>query len=135
MNNKEQVYFEDLAIEGQVCPHDDAVVPDGVKTYYRVLKNNPATSECFISHRVKFPEKEFDDECEARSVSLSDSLEGLINGYFKVQANKKKARNIGVLTLLPTDGVVKQTGHKSHHSWWRSQTFDHTTVTVQLIEV
>ena len=128
-------YFESLEIEGQVCPPEDAVQPDGKKEYYRVLKSNPPTSDCFISHRIKFPEREFDDECEARSVSLSDSLDGLINGYFRMQANKKKARNIGAIVLTPNDGVIKQTGFKTHYSWWRSTDFELASVTVKTIEV
>lgn len=131
----EITYFEDLVIEGQVCPHADAVIPDGKTEYYRVLKSNPATSECFISHRLKFPEREFDDECEARSVSLSNSLEGLINGYFRIQANKKKQKHIGAIVLTAKDGLIKQTGFKSHYSWWRSTDFDIATVKVQQIEI
>jgi len=133
MSTSEFEYFENLEIEGQVCPPDDAFPPDGKKEYLRVLKNNPPASECFISHRVKSPEKKFGDECEARSVSLSDSLEGLINGYFKIQANKKKARYIGVIVLTPKDGVIKQTGPVTHYSWWRSQAFSLDSVNVQEI--
>lgn len=133
MSTSKIEYFENLVIEGQVCPPDDAFPPDGKKEYLRVVKNNPITSESFISHRVKFPEKEFDDECEARSVSLSDSIDGLINGYFKIQANKKKARYIGVIVLAPKDGVIKQTGSRSHYSWWRSQAFSLDSVNVREI--
>ena len=58
-------YFEDLNATGITCPPTDAFKPDGKKEYFRVVKHNPATSDCFISHRAKFPTKVFKDECEA----------------------------------------------------------------------
>ena len=75
-------YFEDLKIVGQICPPPDAIYPDGKKEYYRVVKSNPANSECFISHRAKFPEMVFDDECVARAISLSDSIGSIIDDMF-----------------------------------------------------
>ncbi len=123
MANSSIEYFEDLAIAGMICPPEDAVPPDGTKEYYRVVKHNPATSECFISYRAKYPAEIFHDECEAHAISLSDNLQGLINGYFKTPAHKKKKRLIGHLILQFKDGVLKQTGAVSHYSWWRSRAF------------
>lgn len=131
------VYFEDLHVEGQSCPPPDVSVPNGEKEYFRALNGNPPTPECFISHRLKFPTKSFSDECEARSLSLSDTIDGLINGYYKIPAIRRrhKVAIIGSIFLKDTDGHVKQTGAKSHHSWWRSQAFDTATVTIQEIQL
>lgn len=127
-------YFEDLNISGQICPPEDIFLCDGKTEYYRVVKTDPATSDCFISHRLKFPTGVFNcDECEVRSISLSNSIEGLINGFFKTPAHKKKEKLIGVVILCEMDGAIKQTGADHHHSWWRSKTFKPENVTVARI--
>ena len=126
-------YFEDLSATGVTCLPTDAFKPDGKKEYFRVVKHNPAISDCFISHRAKFPTKVFKDECEARAVSLTDSLEGLINGYFKIPAHKKKNHFIGSVKLKPQDGLLKQTFAAGHHAWWRSPVFEPSSANIQTI--
>ena len=133
MTRQDINYYEDLGIEGQVCPPQDAVFGDGETTYFRVVKTNPVVETCFHSHRRKFPEKPYPDECDARSLSVAKSLEGL-SGYFRSPAFKKKIALIGVVTLSPMDGRVKQTGASYHYSWWRSAAFDLSTVRVQEID-
>jgi hypothetical protein len=135
MKNVEITFFEDLVVEGQVCPPADAAFPNGEKEYFRVLNSSSQIADNFDSHRKKFPNKVFGDECVARSLSLSDSVDGLINGFFKLPANKKKARKLGLIVLLPKDGLIKQTGNDFHYSWWRSNQFDFSNVTVKEIEV
>jgi hypothetical protein len=133
-------YFEDLTSTGCTCPHEDAFVPDGKKVYFRVLKSTPITSSCFLPTLIKGdrPLPDGFDECIGKSVSIYDDLQGMINGFFKIQAkkNKKKQIGVGVLKLTPKDGVLKQTfDHKNHHSWWRSQAFDVAAVAIQEIEI
>lgn len=128
------IYFENLDELSINCPHDDAFEPDGIKEFYRVLKSDPATSNCFLPTPLKNGKplpKGFDD-CIGLSVSIYDDLQGMINGFFKLPSNKGKKRLIGILKLKETDGRIKQTfDHKNHHSWWRSNDFDITTVTIK----
>lgn len=131
-------YYEELEALGINCPHEDAVKPDGVKDYYRVLKSNPATSESFLPTPLNAnkPIPNGFDECIGKSVSVYDDLRGMINGFFKLPSNKGKKKFIGVLKLKNTDGRIKQTfDHKNHHSWWRSSDFDIATVTIQEFEI
>ena len=37
---------------------------------------------------------------------------------------RHKHKNVYALTLVETDGVVKQTFKPSHHSWWRTTKFE-----------
>ncbi len=137
MASVDTTYFEDLAATGITCPHEDAIVPDGSKTYFRVLKSNEINSDCFLPTTIKSDKPlpdEFDD-CIGKSVSIFDSLEGMINGFFKLPHNRGKKKHIGILQLKPNDGMLKQTFSKSHHSWWRSQAFDIATVTIKEIEL
>lgn len=127
-------YFEDLNISGQTCPPEDVFFSDGTTEYYRAVLSNPATSDCFISHRLRFPTKVFSlDECEVRSISLSKTIEGLIHGVFKTPAFKKREKLVGVVVLSEADGAIKQTFAEHHHSWWRSKTFKPENVTVTRI--
>lgn len=134
-----QEYFEDLNV-GCTCPHADAFVPKGEKTYYRIIKAEAANSACFLPTPIREgrPLPDGFDDCIGKSVSIYDDLDGMINGFFKIQAGKKKSRSIkiGELRLQEKDGVLKQTfDNKNHHSWWRSQHFDPTQVIVREIEI
>lgn len=125
-------YFEDL-INCGVCPHVDATVPDGIKVYFRVVKENPATSECFLPTA---PRKDLlpPDPCIAKAVSIYDSIDALKNGYSRNPTRKKERGLIATIILKPCDGMVKQTFSAGHYSWWRTKEFDHTAVTVQILE-
>ena len=127
-------YFEDLNV-GCTCPHEDAFVPDGEKVYYRKLKGNNAIEDSFVA--PPFNESLIDraDACIQKSLSLFDDIDVLINAVIKIQSGKKKSKRIAVLKLSPSDGMVKQTFGKNHHSWWRSQLFDVASVTIQEIEI
>lgn len=133
MSNQNITYFEDLVIEGCTCPPEDAFLPNGETELYRIVKYNTAMSDCFISHRKKHPTKSYSDECIARAVSTFDSIEGLLNAFLKTPAGKKKERLIGKVVLQEKDSMIKKTFSKGHYSWWRSQSFDVSTVTLQKV--
>lgn len=129
-------YFEDVTAAGILCPHEDAFVPDGERLYYRVLKNNLVSSDCFLPTIVKEdrPLPQGYDNCIGKSVSIYDDLEGMINGFFKLPSNRGKRKTIGLLKLTANDGLLKQTfDNKNHHSWWRSNAFDIATVATKEI--
>ena len=133
MTINELTYFEKLQETGLACHHEDAFSPNGSVVYYRILKHNPPVSDDFLPTKIQ-EGKHKPDSCVQKAVSVSDSLEGLLNGYFKTPAHKKKKRIIGKLTLKPEDGKLKQTFAAGHHSWWRSQAFNPVTVSVQEVE-
>lgn len=125
-------FFEDLTTTGNTCPPDDAFSPNGEQEYFRVIKKNKPIAESFVPK--KFKEEDAVDPCIAKALSVSDSLQSLINGYFKIPANKKREVLVGTLKLVNNDGLIKQTFAKGHHSWWRSTVFDTSTVAIQTIE-
>jgi hypothetical protein len=123
-------YHQDLT-DCQPCPHEDAFAPDGITPYYRVVRQNPVTSDSFLPTQLR--EGIEVDPCIAKSVSIYESLDGIRNGYSKTPALKNKQGFIAILLLQPEDGLLKRTFSNGHHSWWRSTNFDHTTVTVQQV--
>lgn len=127
MAENKTIYFEDLASVGIMCPHEDAFLPDGSKVYYRYIHGGNVSSDSFLPTKVNldkpFP-KVFDD-CIAKSVSIFDDINGLMNGVFRLPHHKGKTRTIGLIKLTPKDGVLKQTfDNPNHHSWWRANGFD-----------
>jgi hypothetical protein len=129
-------YFEDLCKLDLICPHTDALECDGTKIYYRAIKGE-LSSDSFLPTPLddSRPLPKAFDECIAKSVSVFDDLQGLINAVYRLPFNRGKKKTIGILKLAPTDGKIKQTfDNKSHHSWWRSKTFNITTVTKQDVE-
>ncbi len=122
-------YHQNLADCG-VCPPADAFEPDGVTPFYRVVKENPVTSDCFL------PSKPRDgvDPCILKAVSIFISLEGIRNGYSRIPAMRNKQGFIATLVLQQHDGMIKQTGEGGHHySWWRSNGFNFENVQVQIV--
>jgi hypothetical protein len=130
----EITYFEDLNV-GCTCPHEDAFLPDGEKVYFRKLKANNAIENSFVAPPFNEALIEKADPCIQKSLSVFDDLNMLINAVMKIQAGKKKTKQIAVLKLSFNDGLVKQTFGKNHHSWWRSNSFDVSTIIIQEIEI
>jgi len=126
-------YFENLTLPDITCPPPYSFKANGEQVYFRVLKHKPATSECFLPTPPR-EGKPKPDACIAKAVSLSNSLDGLIHGFFKTPAHKKKQKLIGILKLTPKDGMLKQTFAPAHYSWWRSKAFSPETVTIQTVE-
>lgn len=127
-------YFEDLNV-GCTCPHEDAFLPDGEKVYFRKLKGNKTIEDSFVAPPFNAALIDRADACIQKSLSVFDDLDMLINAVIKIQSGKKKSKRIAVLKLGSSDGMLKQTLSRNHHSWWRSQAFDITTVTIQEIEI
>ena len=137
MIDKNLIYFEDLASTGIPCPHQDAAIPDGATVYYRYVKDGTVTSSSFLPTALK-PDKPMPangDDCILKSVSLFDDLQGLINAVFRVPSNRGKKKLIAAFCMDATDGRIKQTFGKHHHSWWRSKDFDFTKAMVKEIIV
>ena len=130
-NNME--FFEDLSVI-DVCPPNDIIIPNGENEFFRVLKSEQIKSEHFLPKKLSEKDKRNIDPCIAKSVSLNDNLEGLLNAYFKTPAHKKKIRLVGVLTLNSEDGRIKQTFAAGHYSWWRSSVFEPSSVNIKKVE-
>lgn len=119
-------WFEELPKE---CPPADSQECNGV--YYRVACGNPATSADFFSQRMLAPTKAFMgmgiDECVVRAVSVFAELD---DARHLLKLPKFKNAKIAQVNLQPDDGNIKKTFKKSHHSWWRSKSFDVATAKI-----
>jgi len=110
-------WYEELP---EKCPPSDAYNPNG-KFYYRLVQDLKNCEADLVSHRFLDPEKKFNaDECICRAVSVFENIEDCEN-LTKLPRHKNK--HILKLKLNQNDGLIKQTGKPSHHSWWRSINF------------
>ncbi len=104
------------------CPPSDSFTVSGQK-YYRLTKDKIPTNDDFTSMRIEFPQREFIDrpECIVCAVSVfADKFD--CDNLLKLPRHRGKS--VFELNLQTTDGVIKQTFKPSHHSWWRSISFD-----------
>lgn len=107
------------------CPPPKAQPPNDSE-FFRLVDRTPPAEKDFFSLRKLFPDRQFNaTECQARALSVFDSLEQCEN--LRKLPNRKK--QVVVKLKLPREaGVVLQTGkNKNHFSWWLSQTFNPTT--------
>ncbi len=128
-------YFEDIKDLEITCPPENALIPDGTKEFYRVVKHNPATSNCFLPRKVLFTDMDNFDQCILKSLSTFDNIDGLVNAFFKTPAHKKKRKLIAACILQENDGKIQQTFSPGHYSWWRSKLFDPSSAKIQEVEV
>ena len=112
------------------CPPEDVLVPSDHPFYRMASQATTYTAEDFKSYAEADPQRNWGERLPL-ALGLS-----LINSESKARKNLKlpmfrQFKGIIVLTLNPTDGVVKQTGvHLSHYTWWRTKSFQMSNLTM-----
>lgn len=112
------------------CPPEDVYVALEHPFYRMAYSAEAYSDEDFKSYAELNPNKDWGDMLPL-AVGLS-----IIDNEDKAKRNLKlpifkKFNGIIVMTLNPTDGVVKQTGvHLSHYTWWRTTKFDKSNITM-----
>ena len=105
------------------CPPADVLVATSHPFYRMAKQENSYTIDDFKTYAETDPNRNWGDMLPL-AVGLS-----LIEGEAKARKNLKlpmfrSFEGIIALSLVPTDGVVCQTGaHKSHYTWWRTKSF------------
>jgi hypothetical protein len=116
-------WFEELPDQ---CPPSEAIEPDN-EVFCRAIEGDSAESSDFLSQReICGNDKVFEgvSECIARSVSLSQNIQGIL------KLPRFKGKKFVEIELKKEDGLILQTFKKSHYSWWRSQNFDFQNVKI-----
>ena len=98
------------------CPPSNHQHPQ-LAASWRLLKINSAQESDFDSHRKRFPNKPFDDECAARSVSLVTTLEACRMMRKSPKPNMKAFKYAVCVVNDKTYGVFDKDGH-THVSLW-----------------
>ncbi|MDD9810520.1 MAG: hypothetical protein OXU71_02210 [Gammaproteobacteria bacterium] len=112
-------YREELPID---CPPHDAEEVAVDMAVFRLVRDNPPTDEDFRSQRAENPKAKFGvSECQARGLSVFAVLEDA-RRICKLQ--RMRDRLICRVQLNIDAGKIKQTGKKSHYTWWPFADFD-----------
>jgi len=116
------MWFKDFP---EQCPPVDARQDE--LTVFRLVSNNPPTSDDFLSTIKEFPHRNFSNDilCNAYGVSVFKNIDDILRRRedFRNLRQKKVARGI----IMPHDGLVKETGGQSHVTWWLQTEEPHKT--------
>ena len=110
----------------QGCPPEDIQVPFAHPFFRLARQSNECNEQDFMSYAELDPQRHW-GEMLPLAVGLS-----IIDNETKARKNLKlpmfkQYKGIISMVLNPEDGVVKQTGiHRSHYTWWRTQSFQQT---------
>ncbi len=106
------------------CPPSDAVPPEGV--YFRAVSSN-CSEDDFMPYARLYPTRQYIGSmaCTARALSIYENQDDCIEAT-KLPALQKLGQTcIAKITLTSKDGlVIKGRNNDSHHSWWRTCSFD-----------
>jgi len=116
------MWFNDFP---EQCPPLDAR-KDKLEVF-RLVSNSPPTADDFLPTIKESPHRNFSDEnmCIACGVSVFKNIDDILRRRedFKPLKDKKVAYG----TIMPDDGVVKETGKPSHITWWLQTKEPHKT--------
>ena len=120
-NSKDTATFRDELPEG--CPPKEAEEIVQETICYRLVHNEPPTDDDFMSQRTREPNRDFGvSECRARGLSVfmqaSDAMR------VAQRSRNLRGATLAQLTLNQGAGYIKQTGNRSHYTWWPYQAFD-----------
>lgn len=113
-------WAEDLP-EG--CPPHDATVPNS-DIFYRAVKTFPPTDSDFYSPKKLRPSNQYNNECEARALSVFSTLDGCKR---LVKFSYFKKHLIVSITLDTKCGLIKEnpsSTSETHYDWWLAARFN-----------
>ena len=104
------------------CPPEDVCIAEN-DDFYRLIHHTDYTiKDDWLNTITEQPKRKFSPEqiIFAAGISVLDNLE-VAKVKLKMPFVKNKGLNgIAKISLIPEDGVVKQTFNESHHTWWRT---------------
>ncbi len=120
-------YLEDLT-NIRCCPPLDAISPDGVAAYYRLIDHDPPTWEDIRARAEDdgYIKLEDSKKCKSKSCSIFGSNyqlkeRFLVKGNPAMQVRYRKSGIFSVILKLE-DGKIKE-GKDGHFDWWVSRSF------------
>ena len=105
------------------CPPDNAQEIITETIVYRLVRNTPPNEEDFRSQRTFEPNCDFGvSECRARGLSVFMQAADAARAAHR--SRNLRGAKLAQLTLNQGAGYIKQTGNRSHHTWWPYKAFD-----------
>lgn len=124
------------------CPPSEAVPTDDITVYRFSFTKDGYISDDFTSHWNRYPARrksflESGKECMAHGISVYKSEESLRNALRMpaLKKTKEKVKCIMEIPLIATDGLIMQTSHDGHYTWWVSSTFAPDKASIRIIQI
>ena len=105
------------------CPPQTAAEIVSEKICYRLVQNAPPQAEDFRSQRALHPNQDF-NLSECRVMGLSVFMRQADAARVADRSPNHRGSKVARLTLSQGAGYIKQTGSRSHHTWWPYFEFD-----------
>ena len=116
----ETKYREELPDD---CPPENAEEIISETICYRLVNNDPPTDGDFRSQRTLEPNRDFGvSECRARGLSIF--MQAADAARVAQRGRNLQGAKLAQVTLKQGAGYIKQTGSRSHHTWWPYKAFD-----------
>lgn len=102
------------------CPPAEA--RDANQVVYRFVESNPPCESDFLPHRIRYPGRQFSDECQACGLSVFSDIESLMQmRSILPKSHQRNWKYIAEGRLRPGCGVIMPTpndGSPAHMTWW-----------------
>ena len=122
----------------QNCPPSEAIPTENITVYRFSFTKDGYTDDDFTSYWNKFQKRRESftgkgNECIAHGISVCKSEADLRNAL--KMPIMKKAKCIMEIPLVATDGLIMQTFHDGHYTWWVSSTFVPSKARINIIPI
>ena len=107
------------------CPPEDIEVPDEHK-FVRLTHdiNGTLTEDDLLTYSELYPDKDWGDKkFQSLGLSVNSTVEAAKRLLKLPYIRNNNLQGAAELCLVPTDGVVKQTGKKTHYTWWQTTSY------------
>lgn len=105
------------------CPPSNAKEIVNEIICYRLVLNEPPTDDDFRSQRTLEPNRNLGvSECRTRGLSVFMQASDATRAAQR--SRNLRGAKLAQLTLNQGAGYIKQTGSRSHHTWWSYKAFD-----------
>ena len=105
------------------CPPENGDEIISKTICYRLVNNDPPTDNDFRSQRTLEPNRDFGvSECRAKGLSVF--MQAADAARVAQRSRNLRGAKLAQLTLNQGAGYIKQTGSRSHHTWWPYKAFD-----------
>lgn len=103
-------------------PPEDICIPYR-HVLFRLTKGENITHEDLVTYYELDPNNDWGDKLSlACAVSMFDDLDK--TSKLTKLPSLKNSKGVSKFVLIPENGVVKQTGHSYHYSWWKTDNVD-----------
>ena len=107
------------------CPPEDIEIADN-HSFFRLTHdcNGNLDNSDLLTYSELDPQRDWGDKIpESLGLSLLVTIKHAEKLLKLPNIRRQNLSGIAEICLLPTDGVVKQTGRKGHYTWWQTTSY------------